>query len=140
MRLYLDASVLVALLVQETHSKQALALVAGHAPGALLVSDFALVEAASAVSRRVRMGRLTQAEGRRILDNLKLWCTQAATTCPLGPADLAQAGVWLERLDVNLRAPDALHAAMSLRLSAQLATLGVGLAQSASALGVEVTP
>ena len=140
MRLVLDASVLVALIVQETHSERALGLVAGQAPDALLVSDFAMLEVASAIGRRVRMTSLTEAEGRRVLDNLGLWCAQATTPCALSPADVARARAWLERLDLNLRAPDALHLAMAQRLDARLATLDEGLGRAAHGLGVGVEP
>lgn len=140
MRLVLDASVLVALIVRETHSEQALAIVAGHVPDALLVSDFAMLEVASAVGRRVRMASLTTAEGRRVLDNLELWCAQATTACLLSPVDVTLARSWLGRFDLNLRAPDALHAAMASRLDARLATLDLGLSHAARGLGVGTEP
>jgi predicted nucleic acid-binding protein len=59
---------------------------------------------------------------------------------PVTPADLAQATAWIRRLDLTLRAPDAIHIAAAQRLDASLATFDAGMAGAARRLGLAVAP
>jgi predicted nucleic acid-binding protein len=53
-------------------------------------------------------------------------------------SDIAFASVVLRRLDLNLRAPDAINIAICNRIGAALATFDEPMAKAARALGVKV--
>jgi uncharacterized protein len=135
--LYLDASILVALFVIDPGSARAAAFLSAH-PTIVIVSDFGAAEFSSAVSRRVRMGDLTQEDGQLAFLHLDTWMSRLAQREEITAADVGAADRILRRLDVNLRTPDALHVAVARRLGATLATLDRQMAAAARALGVAV--
>lgn len=137
MRLYLDASVLVGLLVPDALSTRADALLRARRP-VLLVSDFAAAEFASALSRRVRMGQLTSEKARTAFAGFDAWTAQKTRRVEIAAADVRAAEAFLRRLDLTLRAPDALHIAAAQRTGAALATFDERMAMAARALGGEV--
>jgi predicted nucleic acid-binding protein len=100
-----------------------------------VVSDFARAEVASAVGLRRRRHELTAAAARAVLADFDLWLT-GAIGCELSTADIAVAEAMLRRLDLGLRAPDALHVAIARRLALPLATFDARLAEAAALLGV----
>ncbi len=134
MSLYLDASVVVSLLLSEDAAPQARSMIAAE-PDDLLLSDFARAEFASALARRVRMRAMDGPSARLAFAALDALAARTAP-CGIEPADIAQAEAWLRRLDLNLRTPDALHLAAAGRLGARLATLDAAMADAARALGV----
>ena len=136
--LYLDASVLVSLLTRDALSDQALALMDMHNMP-VIVSDFALIEFASAVARQVRMGNLTEQEARMAFMSLDAFIIRTASRIDTTPADLKFAEAALRRLDLPLRTGDALNVAIAGRLGATLATFDRKMAKAAKALGVPVT-
>lgn len=138
MSVYLDASILVPLFVNDTFSDRADAFLET-VSNRLILSDFLRAEFASVVSRLVRAGDLTRDEATQAFDRLDSWAmmqTPAQTTT----FDVRQSEIWIRRLDLNLRAPDAVHIAIAARLGARLATLDVRMAEAAQALGVPVEP
>jgi hypothetical protein len=137
MSIYLDASFLIPTLVQEEASGVVKAyLVASDQE--LLVSDFAAAEVASGLSRLVRTGLLTAAEGAARLADFDAW--RAATSAPVDvhAADVRLAYAYVRRFELALRAPDALHLAIVLRIDATLVTLDRRLARAAQELGVTI--
>ncbi len=54
------------------------------------------------------------------------------------PSDLDDAQTMLRRLDLVLRAPDAINLAIAQRLGAELATFDIRMAECARALGIAV--
>ena len=72
MRVYPDASVLVALFTYDRFTARARAYLTTEIP-TLVVSDFAAAEFASAVSRRVRTNDLTPDEGRIAFTSFDSW-------------------------------------------------------------------
>ncbi|MGD9616467.1 MAG: PIN domain-containing protein [Alphaproteobacteria bacterium] len=56
----------------------------------------------------------------------------------ISPADVAAATIFLRRLDLTLRTPDAFHLAIAQRLGATLVTFDRRMAGSAGTLGVAV--
>lgn len=136
MSVYLDASVLIPLFIDDGFSIQAEALVQS-AGSTLVISDFLRAEFASVVGRAVRTGRLPHASARQTFADLDHWAQ------PFAPAettaqDVRMSEVWLRQLTLNLRAPDALHIAIAVRLGASLATFDLRMAEAAEALGVAV--
>ncbi len=137
MSVYLDASVLVSLFAIDTLSARADAAL--RAPSSVwIVSDFAAVEFASAIARRVRMKILTLEEARTTFSTFDGWIARTTTSEAIANSDVAAAAVFLRRLDLTLRTQDALHIAMAQRLSAELLTFDAQMARAALALGTRL--
>lgn len=135
MRLYLDASVLVALFTNDDLSDRATALLS---PGATpVVSDFAAAEFASAIARLVRIRSFRAVAARTAFAAFDQWTTKAVRA-EVVPSDMSACSDLLRRLDLPLRTGDALNIAIARRLEATLATMDLQMAQSARALGLTV--
>ena len=137
MSLYLDASVLIPALVEEP-STTAVRELFRDRPDELSVGDFAAAEVASALSRLVRMERLTPAEAAERLADFDEWRASATDLAEMDAHDCRLANTYVRRFDLKLRAPDALHAAICRRLQLQLVTLDRRLAAAARELGIAV--
>ncbi len=139
MSLYLDASVLVALLIHDSLTEPAEALLRSD-PQPLILSDFAAAEFASAVARRVRTKDLTATEARVAFTTLDLWGARATRRVETIGADVAAAAAFLRRLDLSLRTPDALNIAIAQRLDATMVTFDRKMAAAARQLGLPTVP
>ncbi len=135
----LDASVIVALLTADALTPRALAFLHTDAL-ALIISDFAAAEVASVIARQVRTRDLTEAEARAAFDSLDQLTRTYAQLVETTPGDIAAATGFIRRLDLTLRAPDAINIAIAQRLGIALATFDTGMAACASKLGVAVAP
>jgi predicted nucleic acid-binding protein len=138
-RLYLDTSVLVAILIKDPFTGRAYQYLNATTPG-LIVSDFAAAELASAVARRVRMRELTIAAARKAFITFDGLAPRTVERIETSPADIKNAEAFLRRLDLPLRAPDALNIAIARRMGASLMTFDDKMAASAKMLGVEIAP
>ena len=136
MNVYLDASALIPLFIEDGFTAQAKAILTA-ASTPLVVGDFARAEFASVIGRAVRIGRLPHSTALQIFADFDMWADPFATA-ETTTQDVRLSEVWLRRLDLNLRAPDALHIAIAARLGASLATFDVRIAEAAEALGVRV--
>jgi predicted nucleic acid-binding protein len=134
---YLDASVLVALLTVEPLNGRADSFIASTREP-LIVSDLASAEFSSAIARRVRMRETTRAEARADLADFDLWTMRSTQRTELAPIDIAVATTYLRRLDLPLKTPDAIHIAIALRIGATLVTFDRQMAVSARSLGSTV--
>lgn len=110
MSVYLDASVLLPLVVDDPFTEQADAFLRDRTIE-IVVGDFAAAEFASAVGRKVRMNELSIAEARAAFSNFDAWTLRAAARVETAPSDIAVATTFLRRLDLPLRTPDALNPA-----------------------------
>jgi predicted nucleic acid-binding protein len=136
--LYLDTSVLVALLVHsDPFTERARVYIAGN-PDSLIVSDFAAAEFASVVSRLTRTRRLSIDDATALFGDFDAWRARTAEPAAATAPDIAAATAVLRRLDLNLRTPDAINIAIADRLGAMLATFDERMAAAARALGVQV--
>lgn len=135
MSIYLDASFLIPMLVREPISEVVRNFIA-EIEQELLVSDFAAVEVASGLSRLVRTGLLTAAEATDRLTDFETWRAASATPADGHSADARLAYTYVRRVELMLRAPDALHLAMAHRLQATLVTFDRRLSRAATALGI----
>lgn len=115
---YFDASVLVGLFVNDPHTARAEAFLQSAAPVAV-IGDFAAAEFASAIARRVRKGDLSIAEAQAVFPGFDLWLARTAERIETASPDVRLATAFLRRLDLTLRAPDALDIALAgpMRLS-----------------------
>lgn len=136
--LYLDASVLVALLTNDPLTDRADAALRRN-PATLVVSDFAGAEFASALARRVRTGELRAEEARAAFATFDAWTARTARRIETIGADVTASEAYLRRLDLTLRTPDALNIAIAERVGASLMTFDVKMAAVARNLGMRVT-
>jgi predicted nucleic acid-binding protein len=132
---YLDASVLVALFVDDVFTERADAFLR-RSPAKIVVSDFAAAEFASSVSRKVRMGRLSEADAREAFATFDMWAARAAERIGVVASDVGAATHFLRRLDLTLRTADAINIAMAERLGAELASFDQKMVECAAAVGV----
>jgi len=138
-RLYLDASVLVALVSTDplTTCAEACRAAGTHL---LVVSDFATAEVASAIARRVRMREMTEMDARSAFALIDALVVRVAERIATEAGDVKAAEVALRRLDLPLRTPDALNIAIAQRVDAALLTFDMKMAEAARALGLDVVP
>ena len=135
MTVYLDASILVALISEDALAEQADALLRS-TPDPTIVSDFAVAEMVSALSRKIRSGDLSRDEARSALAMFDAEVASAAVLVDIAPSDVQAATAFLRRFDLSLRAPDAIHIATASRFGAALATFDRRLAADAGRLGL----
>jgi uncharacterized protein len=132
--LYLDASVMFPMVVDERFTDAVGAFLVGCGDD-LTVSDFAAAEVASALSRLVRIGVIEIAEAEQRLADFDIWRAGETDSAEMDAHDCRLANTYVRRFDLQLRAPDGLHAAMCRRLGLQLATLDRRLAAAARSYG-----
>lgn len=137
MSVYLDTSVVVPLLVQDHFSARAETLLTAGAMD-VVVSDFTAAEFASVMGVRRRSRILSIAQATKALSNFDSWIKANAAAAETLPTDMRDAGAMLQRLDMTLRMPDAVHIAIARRLGAELATFDMRVAADARALGERV--
>ena len=137
MSLYLDASALVPLFANDALSDRADAILRAH-QSTLIVSDFAAAEFAAAIACRTRTRFLTIAEARIAFSNFDTWIGREAERAQITAADVSSAANVIRRLDVTLRAPDAIHIVIAQRLGADILTFDQQMAAGARVLGTNV--
>ena len=137
MIVYLDASVLVALFTDDGSSARADVFVTD--PELVFhVSDFGAAELASAVARKVRTGEMTMENAQAALANFDIWRDRTPVIHATTSDDISGAETFIRRLDLNLRAPDAIHIAIAQRHGLTLATFDERMAACARELGLAV--
>ena len=136
MRVYVDTSVLVAAHVREPHTDLAQRWFSEQSSG-LLFSMWALVEGDSALAIKRRRGELDAASQAVAINDIDAFAARFGPHVLPLEADMQRARVLCRNVDSGLRAGDALHLALALRLGAShLATLDVVLAKNATAHGI----
>jgi uncharacterized protein len=133
-RLHLDASLLVAIFIEDALSANADALLASNTR-ALLVSDFAAAEFPSALAL-VRMGELSAEAAHAAFANFDAWTARLGPRLRTEASDVIDAEGFLRRLDLNLRTADALNIAIVRRHGLTLATFDHRMAAVATTLGL----
>ncbi len=132
---YIDASVVIALVVEERHSERA-ELWLGATVSALYVSGWVITECASALSVKERTGTLRQIDRPEKDNDLRLFFLSSTTEVDVTRDDFDYAARSAARADLNLRAGDALHLAVARRHDLELVTLDRRLADAGPLLGV----
>ena len=132
---YLDASVVVPLLLDEAHTRTVTQWVAVN-EAQMLLSDLAAAEVASAISLALRTGRESQAGATRRLEEFDDWRVTQTYGAEITADDIRAADSFVRRFDLKLRTPDAIHAATAHRIGATLITLDRRLLMAAAALGI----
>jgi predicted nucleic acid-binding protein len=84
------------------------------------------------------MKKITKAEATGIFKKFDQWRTQDIRVIPLETSDILLAETYLRRLNLTLRAPDAMHLAIAGRAGATLLTFDTKMNASALVLGLKV--
>jgi uncharacterized protein len=134
---YLDTSLVIPFFLADPFAVRAKAYLSSR-PTGVVASDFVAAEFADVVARRCRAKSMTEAEGRLAFANFDQWIAQYTANALIEPSDFRDAERFIRRLDLPLRAPDAIHLAIARRLGAELATFDQRMADSARALGIPV--
>jgi hypothetical protein len=121
--LYLDTSVLVALVCREPDSDRFVAWVADRAADGISISNWTIVEVASSLSLKMRMRAMTAIDVEQAKATLAHLIQTEFELVNLSLADFDLAARLCANWELNLRGPDALHLALVLRLDRSLVTL-----------------
>jgi len=134
---YLDTSVIVAALVNEEASERASAFLwEAVNTTRVVVSDWTLTEFSSAIALKIRTGQLNsdyQAEIQSVFDGL---VTETFELIPVERRHFLLAAKLAAQRNVNLRASDALHLAISEETRTELVTLDRRMAEAGAALEI----
>lgn len=136
--MYLDTSALVPLHIEERSSIEIDRFLAT-LPTLPTIRDYGLGEFAAVISRYVRMDKVSQPEAALVLDQFDDWVAAAAEIVATSPGDIRRAISIVRRFELKLRMPDALHVAVCLNHELPLLTRDHGMADAATAPGIEVT-
>jgi uncharacterized protein len=135
---YLDTSVVVALLVPEPRSADVKTWFAG-LEGIPVGSDWLLSEFASAIAIKVRRGELTEANAKLVHKEFDLLATSGLRLLPVSRTAFREAARLANLHRYGLRAADALHLATALEAGAgSVATLDGVMANNAKRLKLKV--
>ena len=123
-------------MTEEAASDRVLSWLTRHGSTDLTISDWVITEFASALSIKIRMGRLS-AENRikasRLFTRLQ---GESIAVVPITRDHFLAAARFANQSGLGLRAGDALHVAVAAELGATICTLDKRLAAAAVALGV----
>jgi predicted nucleic acid-binding protein len=127
----------VALFTPEPFYDRAYRFIYSESPIAI-VSDLAVAEFSSAVSRLYRMKLFTEADCQDVFANFDTWTARETQRIKIESADILSGSALVRRLEFGLRAPDAIHLAIARRLTVTLATFDDHMMLTARKLGLEV--
>ena len=137
MNYYLDTSVLVSILTEESHTARSEQWLMAHGDDVKLISWWVDVEWNAAMSMKVR-NRALDRESRALVDDAYSRLVDASfATIPLERRHFIAASDLARRSD-GLRAGDALHLAIADAEGCTVCTLDVGMARAAESLGLHV--
>lgn len=136
---YLDTSALVALFNEELSSQKMIAWFEVQDPSNVAISSWCFTEFSSAVSKKVRMGYLNPTEQSATLAAFREAVDNTFHVLSITHEDFVRAAIFANQHALNLRAGDALHAAIAYGAGLTLVTFDQRLAHAARNLGVVVT-
>lgn len=136
---YVDTSVLVAAHTREPHTTLAQTWLAEQSGGDLIVTTWALVECDSALAIKRRRGELDEADQMAAGADIDAFASRFAPLFAVQEPDYPRARELCRQAASGLRAGDALHLAVALRLDvAHFATLDQVLADNAVKHGMRL--
>ncbi len=135
MLLYLDASILVAI-VRNEPTQPLLTHLLDPGKNVSCVSDLAIAEASAAIAAKGRASNRSTVLVTGDFARLDEWAAEFAETVNIVSDDVATANRFVRNSDIALRAPDATHVAAARRLGITVLTLDRGMARAAMALNV----
>jgi len=134
--IYIDTSVIVALLAVEPKTQEVTAWFAG-LRDTPTCADWLLTEFHSAISIKLRTGQITEANAKRVRKEFELLADGGLRIVPISRAAFRQAAKMAQQHTHGLRAGDSLHLAVAMELDAtHMATLDGTLAANAKRSGM----
>jgi predicted nucleic acid-binding protein len=134
--LYVDTSVLVAALTQETATKRMQTWLAAQKADLLAVSLWVVAEFSAALSVKIRTGDLDQSHRARALAAFAVLCEDSFGMLGVSALSFRTAAHFADQAQLGLRAGDALHLAICAEHGLELCTLDQVLGASGPAVGV----
>nr|WP_314259636.1 type II toxin-antitoxin system VapC family toxin [uncultured Devosia sp.] len=135
MKYYLDTSIAVSLLSEETNSEIAIAWMENQQARDITTSYWLVTEFHAALARKRRKGVITDLEFAGAIAAFSRTLLPLITFVDISQKDFQLAADICRQHSVGLRGPDALHLAVSISNDATLATLDKAFAAGALALG-----
>jgi len=136
--IYIDTSLVVSLHVTEVRSYSAVNWFERRAGDVFLISDWTDVEVASALSRKVRSGKITEEQRQRAADAYAVMRDELFQRLTIAPGNYQRAVELLQEPSTGLRAGDALHLAIAEAHGASVASLDATLMHAANRFGLAV--
>lgn len=137
---YLDTSVLVALLTCEPAAERVSAWLRHQGSGSLHISGWTTTEFSSALSLKLRSGQLDVSQKTSALAAFNHLVTRSLVTLPVSPSDYHAAARLCDRTELGLRAGDSLHIAIAVSNGLPLATLDKVMAGACSTIAHPMLP
>ncbi|MGA2339149.1 MAG: type II toxin-antitoxin system VapC family toxin [Terracidiphilus sp.] len=142
MKIYADTSFLIAVYLQDAHSREAYNLMAQHP--SLPITPFGRAEVANAIYRQVFLQRISAMNSRTAWENFELDCRSGLLQSTGLPETTWSEVIELARRygpTLGVRTLDSLHVACALELRVdQFWTFDERQAKLAEAVGLDVTP
>ena len=135
--LYLDTSLLVAALTNESETERMQRWLGQQQRSDLAISDWVTTEFSSALSIKLRAGHIGVAHRADVLATFTRLTTESFTVVPVSRLQFRTAARFVEQHMLGLRAGDALHLAICADHGATLCTLDRRLSEAGAALGVK---
>jgi uncharacterized protein len=136
--IYIDTSLLIALHLEERDSDAAWRWFASRSAADFLHSDWTDLEFSSALSRKVRSGKLSPSQRADVEAAFLATKTQNLRRVSFGPEHFRHAEIMVRLHETGLRAGDSLHLAIAAAHGAAIATFDTTLAEAAIYFGVPV--
>ena len=136
--IYVDTSALVPLFIREPKSEAVMAWIESSGER-LAISEWSLVEFASAAAIKVRTGQATASLAKQAATRVHEFAEKHCTVAVPGREEFRRAAEWVGDGALKLRAGDALHLAIASSLNAQgILCLDDAMVESARSLGMSV--
>ncbi len=136
--LYLDTSLVVSLIAVEPSTSAAQQWLGEQGEEELVISDWVVTEASSALSMIQRVTGLDENARSRAERNLQALTAAVLGNVPVTRQAFRTAATTAGRADLSLRAGDALHLAVAAEHDARVATRDARQAEAGNRLGLDV--
>lgn len=135
---YVDTSVFIRALTQETGWEAILRWFSVQPGGSLVISPWTITEFSSALALKIRTAQLQPSQAAEVKATFNRMTTRSLRLLPVNAPHFSTAARFVENYALGLRSGDALHLAIAFHAGEPLATLDARLAKACEALGVVV--